>query len=201
VDPQLLTALIAFVAPLAALAGVFVGQRMQRQTTREQLAEQRRRDELTWNRENRHRFTSEKRVLYADFLAAAMKFSNFGASAHARLLAQNITALAERPDSVEQAHSEIVEQHNYKTKLLEASLEFNDVLTRLLLIASSQVRDSAERYADYLIGLAHYAVYDMDFDAAKSSRYAAIKAKSQLEEAMRADLLDEERNAEVEQRK
>lgn len=75
-DPQLLTTLVALIAPLAALGGVLLGGRIQRNTTREQLKEQRRRDKLTWAREDRHRFAAERRVVYAEYLAASVKFED-----------------------------------------------------------------------------------------------------------------------------
>lgn len=46
---------------------------MQRKTTREQLAEQRRRDRELWDREDTHRFTEQRRVAYAEQLALVQR--------------------------------------------------------------------------------------------------------------------------------
>ncbi|GAA3230805.1 hypothetical protein GCM10017691_24110 [Pseudonocardia petroleophila] len=69
--PLWFTALVAFIAPAIAIVGVYFGQRMARTTAELQVKAQERRDQLAWAREDQHRFTEDRRDLYADFLATA----------------------------------------------------------------------------------------------------------------------------------
>ena len=73
--PVWVTVALAFLAPVAALVGVVVGAVMQRRTTRLQLEAARVRDRELWAREDRHRFTEQKRVLYAEFVSVCVRVS------------------------------------------------------------------------------------------------------------------------------
>jgi hypothetical protein len=193
VAPLWFTALIAFVAPVFALLGVLVGAFMQRRTTREQLAEQRRRDRELWAREDRHRFTSEKRVIYAEFLSALERASETASSWNEmwRELAQ---ANPER--DILEAIGQMIETGPYRSKYEEIRRELGDLLGQIDLISSGVVRIRGFEIVGHLTAgfaaLTHdpsrFASAERFHKKVEDSLNASLAVTMSLRAAMRAEL-------------
>jgi hypothetical protein len=144
--------LIALVAPVFALAGVVVGQLLQRRTTREQLeaqrrstqeqlAEQRRTLELTWSREDKHRWTADKRRLYAEMLTAGGKAQDVVAEAYyytRRHVEELEAANGHQADDEERRN--FAKEQGYVDRFLVAMNELENLRNQVALIAPSRVQ-------------------------------------------------------------
>jgi hypothetical protein len=189
VAPLWFTALIAFVAPAAALGGVVLGQRMQRSTAREQLAEQRRVHELTWSREDRHRFSSEKRAIYAEFLSAVQQNAVLAESwLHSTRIEIN-SRLSEHPTADKaEVHRAIVKENGYRGKRDELDRKFRTQLAELELVAPESLREAAVQIVHVTILALNSIVLSWNNDKAFERIIEAVNARGPLLVEMRRDL-------------
>jgi hypothetical protein len=177
--PIWLTAAAAVIAAIIALAGVVVGQWMQRKTTRLQLEEQRRRDAELWKREDRYRFAEAKRNLYVKFLAESVGFEELVGQ---RALKDSLAGKRVASDRFEpwlEQWNLLVAEHN---KLI-------GLLAEIQLVADEDVNTKAEQLASRLEDASEQQRMD---DGKPESVFEYIEdsrlIRKDLKEAMRAEL-------------
>jgi hypothetical protein len=182
VGPQLLTVLVAFIAPTAALSGVFLGQWMQRRTTREQLAEQRRRDREAHKREDQHRFTEQRRVAYAELLALVQR-----ANSQMYKHAANLEDDHNRPPEEQRDLYDPSRLTEVGIDAEAAIHELDAAGSRVTLIASPSIRNASD---DVLTRLTYYidGIHQKRHMVTTGEAHQSIRDTERLREMMRADL-------------
>ncbi|GAA3230797.1 hypothetical protein GCM10017691_24090 [Pseudonocardia petroleophila] len=176
--------------PSAALGGVFLGQWMQRRTTREQLAAQDRRDELARAHEDRHRFTEERRAIYANFLAATTSFDDL-VTGQRRILEPAMEAEAEHsPIDADFAaiHNRLVVDRGFDTAVDAAMLEYNKTLGNLELTAGDPVRASAYKLMHALMEYAILSIQSWQPRSAARRHEDAKTEREKVRNLMRSEL-------------
>lgn len=199
VAPLWFTALVALIAPVAALGGVVVGQRMQRETTERQLAEQRRRDVELWAREDKHRFSSAKRVLYAELLTSAGQYQRLVSDMVHKTYRYIEDFPAKTGKEIEpEDRGRFLIKHEFSNKIFEAATEFSNLRNQVSLVATGRVQQAAERFASAL-EYANLTTQQVWTDEeAHRQLMDAHDEMDLLKRAMRADLGEESEDFPVE---
>jgi hypothetical protein len=188
VAPLWFTAVIAFVAPLIGYAGVLLGQWMQRRTAREQLAEQQRRDRELWDREDKHRFTEQKRLLYAEYLAAASQFGQF-----IRKMASEVHLHAEAIGNAgflddDEARRQFIIDQRWPEELERHSGNLVNLLSQLDLVAPQSVRTAMDDMQVQLTMAPQFVGTQWNPIACDDHLREAEVRRRNLTEVMRADI-------------
>lgn len=179
----------ALIALVAGLIGVVVGGRMARKTTREQLAAQERQAELTRAREDRHRFTAEKRVIYAEFLVATDKFRD--------LVADTDNQIRQELDSLEEAypavalrdlHRNLSQERGYRELMSAKVDEITYLLSQLELIAPKKLHREADKLRFAVTRMSICTVDIWDPSSSDSYMAESFMARIELMKRMREDL-------------
>ena len=193
---------VPIIAAGAALLGVVIGQQMQarrddvrwtreRERDRDQLQEQRAKDELAWQRETQYRFASIRTELYTDLLSALQRCNE----QFARRLANS-----DYPGLSGEDRIVIMGVRREATEQADAALQAADAAAmRLSLIAPRQVAD----HANDTLGAFKVAAYEVrrtemgnpDGDRESRARLnESNELRRRLHELMREDLTPEAPN-------
>lgn len=182
-DPQLLTVLLALIAPasaiVAGLGGVVLGQRMARTTAAQQIEAQDRRDELARAREDQFRHVEPKRDLYAELLAVAVRF---GLSMEAM---REVVSAPVGPSSIAEIQAVLIGRGTELPS--DVVRDWSLAASKVSLVAPANVRSRA-----FMLGTTmqvNALLLDLDEHPPEQERIAQHeKTTEKLRDQMRADL-------------
>jgi hypothetical protein len=139
VDPVLIPLVAALIAFVSDLGGVVLGQRMARTTARQQIAAQERRDLELWAREDQHRFTEQRRVAYADMLAAGYRYRDLAHDVFIEV-ANRLNRRSDEEKADKYFLAKFVKERGYRDFTMKTHDEYMEVSTRFDIIAPEVVR-------------------------------------------------------------
>lgn len=184
---------VSVITALAALIGVIVGQAWQaqreqrrwkweRELDAEHREEQRQRDREMWAREDRNRFTDQKRQVYVDYQTCAYRISTFLVETSQLLSEEQSASNQDRRDC-----SVVLDDLEFTGQFTQKYDDLKVIRNHIRLMGPPQVVAAVTRIDEVLIP-AKEVFYEADLRKVRDLWVALRTARIELFDSMRKDL-------------